>query len=106
MPSETNDRTLKIGLAALSVLVLAYSLVIQAEILFGLLLVFAIWSVYLFYRLVLVLARIASALEQLARQRVEDPATTRTTGTTEAEATEATATGRSTDARREPDREF
>lgn len=101
MSSETNDRTLKTGLAALSVLVLAYSLVIQGSVLFGLLAIVAMWCAYLFYRLILVLARIASALEQLARQKTEGVSGTRITETAETSARE-----QSTDARREPDREF
>ncbi|MBX0294221.1 hypothetical protein [Haloarcula nitratireducens] len=103
MPSETTDRTLEIGLATLSALILAYSLVIQGTILLGSLAVAVVWLVYLFHRFVLVLARIASALEQLAQRRVEDPTTAETT---EAEATEATATAQPTDSHREPEREF
>ncbi|MBX0323352.1 hypothetical protein EGH21_09960 [Halomicroarcula sp. F13] len=71
MPSTTNDRTLRAGLAVFSVLVLAYSLVIVQQILLGLLAVATLWTVYLFYHFVQVLGRIAAALERLASQRAD-----------------------------------
>ena len=70
MPSITDDR-LRSGLAVLSVLVVLYSLLIAQQILLGLLAVATIWGVYLFYHLILVLARIASALEQLVQARTD-----------------------------------
>jgi len=69
MPSEDTDKTVRTGLAVLSVLIVAYSLVIVQQILLGLLAVAALWLVYLFWRFVGVLGRIAAALERLARDR-------------------------------------
>ncbi|WP_254278697.1 hypothetical protein [Haloarcula marina] len=66
MPSTTNQRSITTGLAVLSVLAMAYSLIIVQQILLGLLAVAALWGVYLFWRLVLALGRIASALERVA----------------------------------------
>jgi uncharacterized membrane protein len=71
MPSSSDHKRLKLGLAAVSVLVVAYSLLIAQQILLGLLIITAIWGVYLFYRFVQVLARIASALERLVVQRTD-----------------------------------
>ncbi|GGN89330.1 MULTISPECIES: hypothetical protein [Haloarcula] len=79
MPSSMNDRTLRAGLAVFSVLVLAYSLVIVQQILLGLLVIAVLWSVYLFYHFILVLARIASSLEQLAYQRADGGRQTQST---------------------------
>lgn len=71
MPSSNDHRRLRIGLAVLSVLVMAYSLIIVQQILLGVLIVTVVWGAYLFYRLIEILARIASALEQLAAQRAD-----------------------------------
>lgn len=69
--SSDLDQQFRIGLAVLSVLVLAYSLLIVQQILLGVLAIAMIWGIYLFYHLVGVLARIAAALEQLAKQRAD-----------------------------------
>jgi len=58
-------------LAAVSVLVLAYSLVIVQQILLGVLAVVVCWLVYLLWRFVNVLERIAVALEQRVTQDEE-----------------------------------
>ena len=71
MPSSTDHRRLEIGLAVLSVLVFGYSLIIVQQILLGVLIITVFWGAYLFYRLIEILARIASALEQLAVQRTD-----------------------------------
>ena len=61
-----------IALTVLSVVVLLYSLVIAGQILLGVLAIGAIWLVYLLYRLVVRLGRIASALEKLVEQRADE----------------------------------
>lgn len=71
MPSSTNDKRLRLGLLALSVLVVVYSLLIAQQILLGFLVVTVIWMIYLFYRFIGILARIASALERIAVQRTD-----------------------------------
>ena len=71
MPSSTDDKRLRLGLLALSVLIVAYSLLIAQQILLGFLVVTAIWVIYLFYRFIGILARIASALERIAVQRTD-----------------------------------
>ncbi|MFC7019079.1 MULTISPECIES: hypothetical protein [Haloarcula] len=71
MPSTFDDRQIRLALLGFSVLVVLYSLIIVQQILLGFLVVVALWSVYLFYHLVGILARIASALEDLARQRTD-----------------------------------
>jgi Flp pilus assembly protein TadB len=53
-------------LAVLSVLVMAYSLIIARQILLGVLLVAAVWLFYLCYLTLRRLGRIASALERIA----------------------------------------
>jgi hypothetical protein len=58
-------------LAVVSMLVLAYSLIIAGQILLGVLAVGFVWFVYLLYRLLTILARIATSLEQLVDQRAE-----------------------------------
>jgi len=60
------------ALAVLSVLVLLYSLIIAGQILLGVLATGAIWLVYLLYRLVVRLGRIATALEKLVEQRADE----------------------------------
>lgn len=59
-------------LAALSVLVVLYSLIIAQQILLGLVAVGLIWFVYVLYRLVTILASIATSLERLVDQQVDD----------------------------------
>lgn len=71
MSSMTAQRT-RIALTALSVLVMAYSLIIAQQILLGLLIVTTIWFGYLFYHLIQTLSRIATSLERLVDQRVDD----------------------------------
>jgi len=61
----------RIALSALSLLILAYSLVIAQQILLGVVAVVAIWLTYLFYVLVVTLGRIARALERLVEQRTD-----------------------------------
>ena len=64
------DRPALVGvLAAVSLLVMLYSLVIAQQILLGVLAVVAIWLVYLFAKLVSALGRIARALERLVEAR-------------------------------------
>lgn len=63
MPSDETDRTAKTALAVLSLVVLAYSLVIVQQILLGVLAVVALWGIYLLWRLIRVLERIAGSLE-------------------------------------------
>jgi len=58
----------RIALSALSLLILAYSLVIAQQILLGIVAVVALWLNYLFYVLVVTLGRIARALERLVEQ--------------------------------------
>lgn len=71
MPSIIRAKSAGV-LAALSVLVVLYSLVIAQQILLGVLAVGFIWFVYVFYRLVTILASIATSLERLVDQRVDD----------------------------------
>jgi CBS domain containing-hemolysin-like protein len=71
MPSTFDDRQIRLALLVLSVLVVLYSLIIVQQILLGFLIIVALWLVYLFYHLVGILARIATALEDLARQRTD-----------------------------------
>ena len=73
MPSANSQGT-RIALAALSVLVMAYSLIIAQQILLGLLVVATIWFSYLFYHFVQTLSRIATSLERLVEQRTENTA--------------------------------
>jgi hypothetical protein len=64
----------RLALAVLSVLVMAYSLLIAQQILLGLLIVTTLWFGYLFYHFVQTLSRIATSLERLVDQRVDDAA--------------------------------
>ena len=59
------------ALAALSILVMLYSLIIAQQILLGLLIVVFIWLFYMLYRILLRMGRLASALERLVDQRIE-----------------------------------
>jgi len=59
------------ALAVLSVAIFLYSLVIAQQILLGIITVGAIWFVYLLYRLIVRLGRIATALEELVDQRAD-----------------------------------
>jgi len=61
----------RIALSALSLLILAYSLVIAQQILLGIVAVVALWLNYLFYQLVVTLGRIARAHERLVEQRTD-----------------------------------
>ena len=61
----------RIALSALSLLILAYSLVIAQPILLGIVAVVALWLIYLFYELIVTLGRIARALERLVEQRTD-----------------------------------
>ncbi|MFC7077958.1 hypothetical protein [Haloarcula halophila] len=63
MPSDSTDRTIKTVLAVGTVLVLAYSLVIAQQILLGVLAAVVLWGIYLVWRLISVLERIAGSLE-------------------------------------------
>lgn len=60
------------ALAVLSVLVFLYSFIIAQQILLGILAAGALWLIYLLYRLVVRLGRIATALEKLVEQRADD----------------------------------
>jgi hypothetical protein len=71
MPSST-DFGLAAPLTVLSVVVILYSLLIVQQILLGILAVIAIWLLYLFYRLLVRLGRIATALERLVDQRIDE----------------------------------
>jgi CBS domain containing-hemolysin-like protein len=70
MPSVLS-RASAAALAAISVLVLVYSTIIAQQLLLGFLAVGAVWFVYMLYVLVVILARIATALEELVDQRAE-----------------------------------
>jgi hypothetical protein len=72
MPSDSNERTLRTLLGVGSVLVLAYSLIIAQQILLGVLAIVAIWVVYLVWRLIAVLDRIADSLEYRIEQSERD----------------------------------
>ena len=61
----------RIALSALSLLILAYSLVIAQQILLGIVAVVALWLIYLFYELIVTLGRIARALGRLVEQRTD-----------------------------------
>ena len=73
MPSTSTDRSLKTALAVGSFLILAYSLVIVQQILLGVLAVVAVWGIYLVWRLIKVLERIAGSLEVRVAQSEESP---------------------------------
>jgi CBS domain containing-hemolysin-like protein len=70
MPSIRNQLATGL-LAALSVVVMLYSLIIAQQILLGIVGVGLVWFVYVLYRFVTILARIAASLERLVDQRVE-----------------------------------
>jgi len=72
MPSTSNDSGFILPLAVLSAVVMLYSLIIAQQILLGLIVVSAFWFLYLLYRLVLRLGRIATALEQLVEHRLDE----------------------------------
>jgi hypothetical protein len=64
-------RPVAVGLLTVfSMLVLLYSLIIAQQILLGVLAVGVIWFVYVLYRLLTILDRIVTSLEQLVDQRV------------------------------------
>ena len=71
MPSTT-DFGLAAPLSVLSVVVILYSLIIAQQILLGIIVVVAIWVLYLFYRLLVRLGRIATSLEKLVDQRIDE----------------------------------
>ena len=71
MPSLT-DSGLAAPLAVLSAVVILYSLLVAQEILLGIVAVVATWFIYLLYRLLVRMGRIATALERLIEQRVDD----------------------------------
>jgi hypothetical protein len=71
MSSNDPDRLVVAVLAGVSVLIVLYSLIIAQQILLGVLAVAAMWFVYLCYRLVCVLGRLASALEMLVEQQTD-----------------------------------
>ena len=71
MPSLT-DSGLVAPLAVLSAVVILYSLLVAQEILLGIVAVVVIWLIYLLYRLLVQVGRIATALERLIEQRVDD----------------------------------
>ncbi|WP_324757946.1 hypothetical protein [Haloarcula montana] len=73
MPSDSTDRTIKTLLAVGSVLVLAYSLVIAQQILLGVLAAVVLWGIYLVWRLISVLERIAGSLEYRIAQSEREP---------------------------------
>ena len=73
MPSASSQPT-RVALAALSLFVIAYSLIIAQQILLGLLIVATLWFGYLFYQFVQVLSRIATSLERLVEHRTESSA--------------------------------
>ena len=70
MPSIT-DSQIPVALAVLSVIVVAYSLIIAQQILLGVVAVGLLWFAYVCYLLANSLARIASSLERIADQRAE-----------------------------------
>ncbi|WP_324662192.1 hypothetical protein [Haloarcula sediminis] len=61
----------RIALGAVSLLIVAYSLVIAQQILLGVVAVAAIWFTYLLFELIVTLGRIARALERLIEQRAD-----------------------------------
>jgi len=70
MPSLT-DSGLAAPLAVLSAVVILYSLLIAQQILLGIVAVVVIWLIYLLYRLLVQVGRIATALERLVEHRVD-----------------------------------
>jgi cell division protein FtsL len=71
VPPQIDHERLLLTLAILAVLVMAYSLVILQQILLGFFVVLALGMVYLFFVLLQLLDRIATALEAIADQRRE-----------------------------------
>jgi CBS domain containing-hemolysin-like protein len=69
MPSNPNRKAAIGVLAALSVAIVLYSLLIVQQILLGLIVAVVPWFLYLLVRFVLTLERIATALERLAAVR-------------------------------------
>ena len=69
MPSDRHHVALLVVLAALSLFVLGYSLIIAQQVLLGVLLILGIWALYIVVRLLSILSRIAGALERLVDQR-------------------------------------
>lgn len=69
MPSTTDRRALQVGLATISVLVFAYSIVIVQQILLGVVAVVFCWLLYVLWRFLNVLERIATALERDVAER-------------------------------------
>jgi len=72
MSSMSNSVGLKGPLAVLSVIVVLYSLIIAQQVLLGIMTVAALWFVYLLYRLILRLGRIATVLERLVEHQIDD----------------------------------
>jgi len=72
MSSMSNSVGLKGPLAVLSVIVVLYSLIIAQQVLLGIMTVATLWFVYLLYRLILRLGRIATALERLVEHQIDD----------------------------------
>ncbi|MFC6973406.1 hypothetical protein ACFQL1_19660 [Halomicroarcula sp. GCM10025709] len=72
MPSDSDERTLRTLLGVGSILILAYSLIIAQQILLGVLAIVALWAVYLVWRLISVLERIAGSLEYRIEQSERD----------------------------------
>jgi len=72
MSSMSNSVGLKGPLAVLSVIVVLYSLIIAQQVLLGIMTVATLWFVYLLYRLILRLGRIATVLERLAEHQIDD----------------------------------
>jgi len=72
MSSMSNSVGLKGPLAVLSVIVVLYSLIIAQQVLLGIMTVATLWFVYLLYRLILRLGRIATVLERLVEHQIDD----------------------------------
>ncbi|SFS07399.1 hypothetical protein SAMN05216559_3212 [Halomicrobium zhouii] len=71
VPPQIDHERLLLTLGILAVLVVAYSIVIVQQILLGVFVVLVLGLVYLFFVLLQLLDRIATALEAIAEQRRE-----------------------------------
>lgn len=71
VPPQIDHERLLLTLGILAVLVMAYSLLIVQQILLGLFVVLVLGMVYLFFVLLQLLDRIATAIEAIAEQRRE-----------------------------------
>lgn len=71
-PEPPDTRWLRVALAVLAVLVLAYSVLIVTEPLLGVVVVLVIAGAYLAWRFVYAFERIADALETVADERAGD----------------------------------